>query len=182
MVLILAGGIFLCVKLYRAPDKSIPNNPQLVEQIAMDAAKEFFENKKFFLEYEPSEPMHNDSIFMDKIKLPWSNIKDQKVILYPVSYSVKIVHSIRDLWWNKSDVNVSCEARVFSIVNKYRELNSMGLVFSEPIKNKEADNGVMTKDYSRDWGNAGIIFIVGGILFFIYARFYAEIIGTYLYD
>jgi hypothetical protein len=179
MVFTLVCGIFLGVILYRAPDRSTANNPQLVEQIAMDAAKECFENKELFSEYDLCEPMHSDSIFMDKLKFPLS----KKVVLYPVSYSVKIVHSTGP-WWNKSDVYISCEAKVFSIVNrrdKYHGLlYSTGLVFSEPIKNKEiVVDGVMVKNYSRYTGNGGILIFVGIILFIAYLKSYASIIDTF---
>jgi hypothetical protein len=185
MVFTLVCGIFLCITLYRAPDRSTANNPQLVEQIAMDAAKECFENKELFSEYDLCEPMHSDSIFMDKLKFPLSKIKGQKVVLYPVSYSVKIVHSTGP-WWNKSDVYISCEAKVFSLVSrrdKYRGLLYLtGLVFSEPIKNKSKGivaDGFMATNYLRYTGNGGILIFVGIMLFIAYLKFYAFILDTF---
>jgi hypothetical protein len=166
--LILAGIIYIVVKFRQAPEPVTADNLQLIEQIAMDAAEEFLENKELFLEYEPCEPMHSDSIFMDKL-LP--AIHGAKIVLYPVSYAVKIVNSPGIYPWNK-DVYVSCEARVYSRIGdvKRGELHSTGLVFSESIRNKKAVNGVMEELYITN-NDYGVILICVGIIFlFIYLK------------
>ena len=172
MLLILGGAILLGIKYYKAPDRSLVENPQLVEQMAMTDITAFLEDKELFLEYALCRPADNDSIFKKHLK-PLLTFRGEGVRLYSTTYSVKVASlggALSRMVRIKPEY-ISCEARVYSkIIDDGSDAGivATGLVFSEPINNKAAANGLMQKIYSYSTDNRPMVIMLGIMFLFFW--------------
>jgi len=181
MWIIFLVALFIGNKYYKKPDRSLIDNPLLVEQIAMNDALFFLEDKEFFLEYEICEPMDDEAVFKENLK-PLLLFGGKDVTLYPTTYSVKVISlggTFGSMFRSRPDY-ISCKARVYSKImddNTFVGLTSTGLVFSEPVNNKNTVNGLMQKIYPMEdsMDTRWIVILVGIVFLLFWYLFYKTI-------
>jgi hypothetical protein len=141
--------MFVGVKYYKEPDRTLVNDAERVKQVAMSDAKDFLEDRELFSEYEFCEPA-DDALFEKNTK-GLRFFGEDGFTLYPETYLVKVASkgSLGAVIGVKGKY-VSCKARVFSkIINDKSSAGIVctGLIFSEPIINNASQGGVMQKSY-----------------------------------
>jgi len=172
VMLSILGGFLLFLFYIVSDHRSLDNNPQLLEKIAVDEAKVLLDNKKLFSEYEQCKPVNDDSLFEKKLKT-YSSVHGNglKFKLHSTAYMVKVSNSKQ---LNSNSVIrigvpsgfVSCEARVLSGKSLYGYGKwKSGLVFLEDISNEYTLDGVMLNVSPMYSGY--LILIIAGIILFI---------------